>query len=231
MTTYGSRPAAWLRGRARYRMVAMSAVSHMGLTAGSIQTGEITMQLHSRTEVLLRVVVLIIACASATGSTAFASSNPADPLATLAIWQGHWQEVVVTKATPYSTASSVPLHVTCSWTPHRGYMLCEYSRDRGDAKQLIASDHLSIFTYDDATKSYKHLGVSKDYRTLEEMIVIDGSHWQYRYQLPGSDGAMLDLRDSYDFVNPDERITRTEISSDHGRHWILLSESVGRKVG
>ena len=109
-------------------------------------------------------------------------------------------------------------------------MLCEYSRDQGDPKQVIAADHLSIFTYDNIAKSYKHLGVSKSYKTLEEMASIDGNVWHYNYRLQDAGGKMLDLRDSYQFIGSNERITRTEVSADGGKHWILLSESVAHRV-
>lgn len=179
---------------------------------------------------LLCSAVAVVACAATAGSTALGSSGGSGPLARLAIWQGQWREVVVTKATPYSLASSVPSHVTCSWTPDHGYMLCEYARDQGDPRQLLAADHLSIFTYDNVAKSYKHLGVSKNYKVLEEKAGIDGGVWHYEYQLADSGGKVLDLRDSYRFVDPNERITRTEVSSDGGSHWILLSESVAHRV-
>lgn len=43
-------------------------------------------------------------------------------------------------------------------------------------------------------------------------------------------GKVLDLRDFYRFVDSNERITRTEISSDGGRHWILLSQFIAYRV-
>ena len=171
-------------------------------------------------------VMSITACALVASSAVLGSSRTAEPLAKLDIWQGSWKNVIRTMETPYSHASSVRSHSTCSWTPDHGYMLCEYARDSGDPKQLIEADHLSIFTYDDNAKSYKHLGVSKEYKTLEEMASIDGNLWHYRYQLPIGGGKMLDLRDSYEFVNTNQRITRIEVSSDAGRHWVLMSESV-----
>lgn len=188
------------------------------------------MQLRGLNAGLLCSAVSVIAYAAAAGSTALGAAGASDPLARLAIWQGQWREVVITKATPYSLASSVPSHVTCSWTPDHGYMLCEYARDRGNPQQLLASDHLSIFTYDDASKSYKHLGVSKNYKVLEERASIDGNVWHYSYQLPDSSGTVLDLRDSYRFVDSSERVTRTEVSSDGGKHWVLLSESIAHRV-
>jgi hypothetical protein len=183
-------------------------------------------QLFARLTASSTVCALMISTA-ALGSPRLAET---DPLSKLAVWQGHWNEVVVTMATPYSRASSVPLHVACSWTPDHGYMLCEYERDRGDPAKLEASDHLSIFTYDSHAKSLKHLGVSKNYETLEEMVRIDGHVWHYDYQLPSSGGKLLNLRDSYEFINRNKRMTRTEVSSDGGRHWILISESVANRV-
>jgi hypothetical protein len=50
------------------------------------------------------------------------------------------------------------------------------------------------------------------------------------YQLSADNGKKLDLRDSYEFLTPEKRITRIEISSDGGQHWTLLSEAVGTKV-
>lgn len=176
------------------------------------------------------LVVSVMACALVGSSVVSGSPRTTGPLAKLDIWQGTWKNTVRTMETPYSHASIVRSHTTCSWTPDHGYMLCEYARDSGDPKQLIEADHLSIFTYDDNAKSYKHLGVSKEYKTLEEMASIDGNLWHYRYQLQTGDGKMLDLKDTYEFVNANQRITRIEVSSDAGKHWILMSESVDTRT-
>jgi hypothetical protein len=162
-----------------------------------------------------------------------ATSDPpksTDPRDKLNIWEGRWKEQVETKETPYSHAASVPSHITCSWTADRGYMVCEYLSEKADPAEGRPSDHLTIFTYDDKGKAYKHLGISKDYKTLEEATTIEGNFWHYTYQLPGDKGEKLDLRDSYEFVTPEKRITRIEVSADGGKHWTLLSESVGIKV-
>lgn len=188
------------------------------------------MHIPKRRQMLRGSVLSIAAYTLVSSSAVLGSARTAEPLARLAVWQGSWKEMVRTMETPYSHAASVPSHSTCSWTPDHGYMLCEYARDKGDSKQLIAADHLSIFTYDDSAKSYKHLGVSKEYKTLEEMASIDGNVWHYRYQLPVGDGKMLDLRDSYEFVNANRRITRIEVSSDGGKHWVLMSQSLDTRI-
>ena len=157
-------------------------------------------------------------------------SKASDPDDRINIWEGRWKEVVETKETPYSHAHSVPTHLTCGWSADRGFMVCEYLGEKIDPDKGRPSDHLSIFTYDDKSKTYKHLGISKDYKTLEETATIDGNLWHYNYELPADNGKKLLLRDSYEFVTPEKRVTRIEISSDDGAHWTLLSEAVGIKV-
>ena len=159
------------------------------------------------------------------------SSKATDPRDKMNVWEGRWNEVIQTKETPYGRAASTSAHVTCSWTPDRGYMVCEYLSEKADPAERERSDHLTIFTYNRADNTYKHLGISKDYKTLEEPgIVIEGNRWHYQYQISDEKGHHFDLRDSYEFVTPEKRITRIEISDDGGKHWTLMSESVGIKA-
>ena len=181
-------------------------------------------RLHRATKILATLLLGLLATAAAPLSKA---SDPDDQLN---IWEGRWKEVVETKETPYSHAHSAPTHLTCGWTADHGYMVCEYLREKTDPAEAQASDHLSIFTYDGKSKTYKHLGISKNYKTLEETASIEGNRWHYNYELPDENGKKLLLRDSYEFVTPDKRITRIEISSDAGAHWTLMSEAVGIKV-
>jgi len=188
------------------------------------------MRLHGGAKMLAGSIVSVLALGLiASAATPTASATP-DPRDRINIWEGRWKEVVQTKETPYSHAASVPSRLTCSWTADRGYMVCEYLSEKIDPEEGRPSDHLTIFTYDDKGKTYKHLGISTDYKTLEEATTIEGNLWHYTYQLPNGKGANLDLRDSYEFVTPEKRITRIEISADGGQHWTLLSESVGIKV-
>jgi hypothetical protein len=183
-------------------------------------------QRHSR--ILAGVVLSGLALALTAGAATSDSSTAPDPRDKMSIWEGRWNEMVQTKETPFSHAASTPAHVTCSWTADRGYMVCEYLSEKPDPREKERSDHLTIFTYNSATKTYKHLGISKDYKTLEEPnVVIEGNLWHYQYQISDDQGKQFELRDSYEFVTPEKRITRIEISADGGQHWTLMSESVG----
>ncbi len=189
------------------------------------------MRWHGHAKMLVGLIVLVLTLGLTARAADSDSSKTADPRDKLNIWEGRWKEQVETKETPYSHAASVPSHITCSWTADRGYMVCEYLSEKIDPAEGRPSDHLTIFTYDDKGKTYKHLGVSKDFKTLEEpKVIIEGKLWHYTYQLPDDKGKELDLRDSYEFVTPEKRITRIEISADGGQHWTLLSESVATKV-
>ena len=155
-----------------------------------------------------------------------AASGTVDPLDRMNVWEGRWNEVVETKESPIAHARSTKSHTTCGWSADHGFMVCEYLSEASDA-----ADHLSIFTYNAAARTYKHLGISKDYKTLEETpVVIEADSWHYTYTLPGRDGQALDMRDSYQFVTPQKRLTRIEASTDGGRHWTLVSQSVAVKV-
>lgn len=165
------------------------------------------------------------------GVPTLSHANTPDPNDRMSIWAGRWHEVVATRETVISHASSAPAHITCAWSPDRGYMVCEYLSEKVDPNEGRPLDHLSIFAYDARTKAYKHLGISKDYKTLEETpISIDGNLWHYDYQLASASGKRIDLRDSYEFETPEKRITRIEFSLDGGHTWTLMSEAVGTKV-
>jgi hypothetical protein len=148
----------------------------------------------------------------------------------MTIWEGYWKSQIERKETPYSHAASVPAHFSCSWTADKGYMVCEYLTEKADPGEGRPADHLTIFTYDEKGQTYKHLGISKDYKTLEEVASIDGNVWHYNYEVAGQNGKTFNMRDTYQFVTPRKLITRIEISADGGQQWTLMSESVATKL-
>jgi len=189
------------------------------------------MRLHGRTKMLAGSLASVLALGLMASAATPDSPKTTDPRDKLNIWEGHWKTQVERKETVYGHASSVPAHFTCSWTADRGFMVCEYLSEKIDVDEGKPFDHLTIFTYNDAGKAYKHLGISKDYKTLEEPdVIIEGNVWHYNYQLPDEKGNKLDCRDVYEFATPGKLITRIEISADGGQHWTLVSESVATKV-
>jgi hypothetical protein len=173
----------------------------------------------------------LIFLALSAGVVTLSHASTPDPNDRMSIWVGRWHEAVETKETAVSHAASTPGDLTCAWSADRGYMVCEFLSEKIDPNEGQLSDHLSIFAYDSRGKAYKHLGISKDNRTREETrISIDGNLWHYTYQVSDSSGKKVDLRDSYEFVTPEKRITRIEFSLDGGRTWTLMTEAVGTKI-
>jgi hypothetical protein len=176
---------------------------------------------------VLAATFFTVGCGSAQHAPSQATPPVAgnDPRERLAIWEGRWTATGETKETAYSHAGTSPSHLTCGWSADHGYMVCEYLSDNADAEARSSSDHLSIFTYDEKGKRYKHLGISKDFRTLEETARVSGNVWQYEYELSSS----LHGRDTYEFVTPDRHVTRIEFSPD-GQQWTLVKEVVATRV-
>lgn len=188
------------------------------------------MRSSGRTSMMVGSIVSVLALGlMASAATSDPSKTP-DPRDRINIWEGHWKVEVQRKETPYSHAAMVQFDVGCSWTSHRGYMVCEYLSDRIDPQEGKVADHLTIFTYNETDKAYKHLGVSKNFKTLEEPTTIEGNVWTTPFELTGDKGEKLQCRNVYEFVSPEKQLTRFEISSDDGQHWTVVSEGAGTKV-
>lgn len=161
------------------------------------------------------------------GTHRVAAAGPAanDPWDKLNVWSGHWLGETEYKETAYSKAAHAKSDVQCAWSPDHGYMVCEYKRIDGRP-----SDHLSIFTYDQADKSYRHTGLSQDYKPLDQVTTIDGNRWTAPMQDVGPKGEKVDLRNVWEFLSADHHIAREEYSTDAGQHWTVLWEQVANRV-
>ena len=188
------------------------------------------MRFHGCTRTLASSIVSVLALGLMACAATSEPPKTSDPRDRINIWEGHWKVQVQRKETPYSHAAMEPFDAVCSWSADRGYMVCEYLSEKKVPGEGKPSDHLSIFTFDDTGKTYKHLGISKNYKTLEEVATIDGNVWHYNYELPDDKGRTVTCRDVYEFISPEKQLTRMEISSDGGQHWTVVSEAVGTKV-
>ncbi len=188
------------------------------------------MRLSVRRKMLVGSIASVLALGLMASAATSESSPSPDPRDKMNIWEGHWKIQVQRKETPYSHAASVPFDAKCAWMPNRGYMVCDYVSDKVDPQEGKPANHLTIFTYNDKDNTYKHLGISKDYKPLEEVTTIEGNVWTTPWEDVGDKGEKLQLRDVYEFVSPEKQLTRFEISSDGGQHWTLVSEAVGTKV-
>jgi hypothetical protein len=159
------------------------------------------------------------------GNVSAAGPAAADPWDKLNVWNGHWLGETEYKDTAYSKAAHARSDVQCGWSPDHGYMVCEYKRIDGRP-----SDHLSIFTYNQADRSYRHTGLSQDYKPLEQLATINGTLWMAPFEDVGPKGEKVALRNVWEFVSPDRHIARQEYSTDGGQHWTVLWEQVATKA-
>jgi hypothetical protein len=178
------------------------------------------MQLPGKLALALALMVL---------SAGTASTSASNPLGKLNVFSGNWSVRVQSWKTPYSNAGSYLGEADCAWQPNRGYMICDYLGLGKDPNTGRVENNLSIFTYSAADKVYKHLGITREIAPLEERVTVNGSEWITPMVIPYK-GKKLIYRDVYDFPSPDEQIIQTQISSDNGLHWVLISKGVGTKT-
>jgi hypothetical protein len=170
------------------------------------------------------LAVLLVAKASpGLAGVAPTSVETPDPRERMDVWAGRWDDVGEVKETAYSHAAPFHKSVTCGWTGDRGFMVCEY-RDVGVPPGETA-DNLSIYTYDEVAKAFRNYGIG-NHRVTDTPVVVEGNVWRCVHQETTKSGAKLEFRDTYEFVSPTKRLTRIEISSDGGQHWILIANEI-----
>src|ERR1700761_9839654 len=121
----------------------------------------------------LRGIYLSVAAAS---TLALASDHLAVPkfapeLTKMDVWVGTWESQTEVMPTPYSEAASVTSEMTCSWSPHHGFILCDHLMNGPTG----VSNSLSVYTYDEVAKSYKFFGVEKDSSPREVPMQVKGN--------------------------------------------------------
>jgi hypothetical protein len=188
------------------------------------------MRVHGSIRLRVSSIVLLMGLGLMAGAATSNAAETPDPLDRMNIWAGHWKMQAQRKETAYSHAGSLSFNAVCAWAPNRGYMVCDYLSDSLDPQEGRVANHLSILTYNEPTKAYKHLGISMDFKTLEQVATVEGNVWTYLFEQVTRKGEKLQLRDVYEFVSPEKQISRFEVSADGGQHWTLRSEAVATKV-
>ena len=96
----------------------------------------------------LRGIYLAVVTA---GTLALASDHLTVPtvapeLTKMDVWVGTWESKTQVMTTPYSEAASVTSEMTCAWSPHHGFILCDHLMNNPSG----VSNSLSVYTYDEA---------------------------------------------------------------------------------
>ena len=142
------------------------------------------------------------------------------------VWVGTWQSQTQVMPTPYSEAASVKSELTCNWSPHHGFILCDHLMHGPSG----LSNSLSVYTYDEAAKTYKFFGVDKDDSPREVPLQVKGNIWSFGTQVQDKDKTIMFLTND-EFVSDKVMHFRTEFSEDNGRNWKELNQGELTKTG
>lgn len=167
----------------------------------------------------LPALVFVAMIGAATSDT----SQSADPSGKLGMWQGRWSYSGRIYETAYSQAHSDSGTADCNWTPHEGYMICDYfSNDP-------PHNNLAVFSYSPAEKAYMHAVITKDSKPSWEKVALSGNTWITSSERPYK-GKTLRFRDVFVFLSPDKQTTTVQASADMGQKWVTLIEVSAVKV-
>src|SRR5580692_12067685 len=107
----------------------------------------------------IRGIYLSIVAAS---TLALASDHLAVPkfareLTKMDVWVGTWESQTQVMTTPYSEAATVTSEMTCTWSPHHGFILCDHLMNGVNG----VSNSLSVYTKAQQTKPKNFSGVTR----------------------------------------------------------------------
>jgi hypothetical protein len=167
----------------------------------------------------------------AVSSFAVANDNSSESrippeLSRMNVWVGHWESQTRVLNTPYSEAANVTSEMTCSWSPNRGFLLCDHLMHGVDG----TTNSLSVYTYDERDKIYKFYGVEKDSYPREVPMQVKGNVWSFGTEVQNQDKTIMFLT-SDEFISDKSMRFRTEFSDDNGQHWKELNQGELTKIG
>jgi hypothetical protein len=88
---------------------------------------------------------------------------------------------------------------------------------------------VAILYYSDVDKTFKYTNVAPEGGPREDLVHVDGKVWTRPFEIQTGAGGVVDAREVYTFVSPDEQLARLEVSADKGAHWTVVNEAVGTK--
>ena len=150
----------------------------------------------------------------------------APEISRMGVWVGTWRSETQVMLTPYSEASSSVAEMTCNWSRHHGFILCDHLI-HGAAG---ISNSLSVYTYDEANRTYKFFGVDKDSSPREVPMKVKGNVWSFGTEVQNADKTILFLTND-EFISDTVMQFKTQFSEDNGRNWKELNQGQLTKIG
>jgi hypothetical protein len=173
----------------------------------------------------LFAVILLFAMAAASRRAPPADSQAQAPeLKVLDAWTGTWTTHGKLYDTAHSKAGTITITMSCGWSAYGGYMICDHLMDGHSGKR----NDLSVYTYNQADKSYKFCGFDRTGVPSTTPLTIQGSIWSYDRE-GEQDGKKFQIKTINDFSKPGVVTWNTKFSADGGAHWTLMNEGVDTK--
>jgi hypothetical protein len=162
----------------------------------------------------LRGIYLSVVAAStlALGSDHLAVPKIAPEISKMDVWVGTWE--------------SQTQVMTCTWSPHHGFILCDHLMNGPTG----VSNSLSVYTYDETAKAYKFFGVNKDDSPREVPMQVNGNVWSFGTEVQNQDKTIM-FQTNDEFLSDKVMHFRTEFSEDNGRNWKELNQGQLTKIG
>ncbi len=103
----------------------------------------------------LRGIYLSVVAVStlALGSDHLVVPKIAPEISKMDVWVGTWESQTQVMTTPYSEAASMTSEMTCTWSPHHGFILCDHLMNGPTG----ISNSLSVYTYDESRQDLQVL--------------------------------------------------------------------------
>jgi hypothetical protein len=154
------------------------------------------------------------------------SPLPQSPeLMVLGAWSGQWTTHGKLYDTPLSHAGEITITMTCGWASYGGYMICDHIFTGPSGKR----NDLTIYTYNDADKSYKFCGYDRSGTPRTTPLTIEGNVWSYDTD-EEKDGKKIHIKTINDFSKPGIVTWNTKYTDDGGAHWTLMNEGVDTRT-
>jgi hypothetical protein len=156
-----------------------------------------------------------------------ASTQTVQPpeLKKLDAWSGQWTTKGKRYETAYSHAGEITVTMNCGWSTYGGYMICDHLVIGLSGQR----NELSIFTYNQADKSYKFCGLDQTGVPRTTLLTIEGNVWSFDSD-DEENGKIVHTTTINDFSKPGVVMWNTKFSADGGAHWTLMNEGVDTKV-
>jgi hypothetical protein len=148
----------------------------------------------------------------------------------LAAWVGHWNVRIDTKETQFGHARTDYYDGKCSFLPHGTFVACEYLSLQPDPALGRVRNDVAVLYYSDVDKTFKYTNVAPEGGPEEDIMHVDGSVWTRPFEIQRRSGGIIDAREIYTFVSPNEQLGQLEISTDKGAHWTVVNHAVGTRV-